>query len=132
MNCLPSLHAIAYCTWASKSDATFTNGELCYVIEDVESEALLERMEDDLLAPFLKIVTDCDRSKHGYRLPTYEERSRILVAGNLSQIATRPLADDIGWHSENSSAKPHPVGIKRPSVAGVFDMLGKRGRVCAS
>ena len=64
---------------------------------------------------------------NGYRLVTPYEwiyaafggkkniRQRYLGGKKLSEVA---------WHYGNSNRKPHPVGLKKPNIIGIYDMQG--------
>lgn len=41
-----------------------------------------------------------------------------------------PNLDDVGWYSENSDSKIHPVGLKKPNAWGIYDMHGNILELC--
>jgi formylglycine-generating enzyme len=84
-----------------------------------------------LLAPS---VYDCA----GYRLPTeaeweYAARAGTLTAFYSGDVTPQPDTgtcypdsnlEGIAWYCHNSGGSSHPVGMKTPNPAGLFDMLG--------
>jgi hypothetical protein len=56
-----------------------------------------------------------------FRLPTRAER---LSALNSSAPQDGESLKDVAWFGENSGLHPHPVGSKRPSPSGFYDLRG--------
>jgi serine/threonine protein kinase len=60
-----------------------------------------------------------------YRLPTEGEWEYACRAKKTDgEYGGTGNLDEMGWYSENSDNKPHPVGEKQPNAFGLFDMHG--------
>ena len=64
---------------------------------------------------------------NGYRLITPYEWIFAAYGGNLNQqekyLGGKTLSE-VAWHYGNSGSKPHPVGLKKPNVIGLYDLQG--------
>jgi len=69
---------------------------------------------------------DCDYTANGYRLPTeaeWEYAARGTSDGPYD-FGSKDGLRQYAWFAENSEAKTHPVGEKRPNSRGLYDMYG--------
>lgn len=61
---------------------------------------------------------------NGYRLPTVEEWQYAAKSGHEFVYSGSDKLDEVGWYSENSGDKTHPVAQKDPNGYGLYDMSG--------
>jgi len=66
-----------------------------------------------------------------YRLPTEAEWEFACRAGAKGQFSGTGKLDDMGWYSDNSDDKTHPVGQKRPNACGLYDVHGNVSEWCS-
>ena len=75
---------------------------------------------------------DPDFTANGYRLPTEAEWEYACRAGTADSydFASENKLNLYSWFDENSGARTHPVGRKRPNAWGIHDLYGNVSEWC--
>jgi formylglycine-generating enzyme required for sulfatase activity len=111
--------AAAYCNWLSQKEG-IPNDQWCYVEEPGRGE-------------FLKEAENC-LTLFGYRLPTEAEWEYACRAGTTTARFfghSAELLPKYAWCPTNSPlGRKHPVGLKKPNDAGLFDVYGNVDEIC--
>lgn len=71
-----------------------------------------------------------NRNASGFRLPTVEEWQYAAKGGQDFKYSGSGNLDEVGWYSENSGNKTHPVAQKAPNGYGLYDMSGNVAELC--
>lgn len=71
-----------------------------------------------------------NRNANGYRLPTMEEWQYAAKGGQEFNYSGSGNLGEVGWYSENSGEKTHPVAQKNPNGYGLYDMSGNVWEWC--
>jgi formylglycine-generating enzyme required for sulfatase activity len=111
--------AAAYCNWLSQNEG-IPEDQWCYVQSRENAEVLTEAEN------CLTLV--------GYRLPTEAEWEYACRAGTTTARFfghAAELLHQYAWCPANSPlGRKHPVGLKKPNDAGLFDVYGNADEIC--
>lgn len=76
-----------------------------------------------------KYVTQ-DENANGYRLSAVEEWQYAAKGGQEFKYSGSGNLDEVGWYTDNSGSKTHPVAQKAPNGYGLYDMSGNVWEWC--
>ena len=71
-----------------------------------------------------------NRNASGFRLPTVEEWQYAAKGGQDYEYSGSGNLDEVGWYTDNSGSKTHPVAQKKPNGYVLYDMSGNVGEWC--
>lgn len=73
-------------------------------------------------------------SNKKFRLPTEAEWEYVARIGGKMEVDTaggqEKYINKTAWYFSNADKKAHPVGIKQPNVAGIYDLMGNVSEWC--
>ena len=88
----------------------------------------VEQLTWDEIHQFISVLNAADRDIWNYRLPTEAEWEYAARAGSTGDRYVRDV-EASAWCYDNSEARTHPVGLKRPNAFGLYDVLGNVSEV---
>lgn len=71
-----------------------------------------------------------ETNANGFRLPTEAEWEYFCRSGNKGDFNLDEEVENLAWFNTNSGYKIHPIGLKKPNKAGIYDLHGNVSEWC--
>ena len=71
-----------------------------------------------------------DKDANGYRLPLACEWEYVALAKTQKRYSGSDELDEVGWYTQNSDRKTHPLASKKSNAWGLYDLSGNAQEWC--